>query len=118
MSFESDLYAVLNAVAPGGVYPDFAPVDTPRPYVTWQQIGGPSLNPLGGEASGLRSVEIQVNVWSDTRVQARTLIRAIEAAMRAATAFDADPMSEPVDDFDADIPVYGSLQSFMCRFRE
>jgi hypothetical protein len=51
-------------------------------------------------------------------MQARTLIRAIEAAMRAASAFDARPMSEPVDDFDADIPVYGSLQSFMCRFKE
>lgn len=118
MSFESDLYAVLDAVAPGSVYPDFAPVDTPRPYVTWQKIGGPSLNPLGGETSGRRSVEVQVNVWADSRLQATTLIRSIEAAMRATTAFFAEPMSEPVDDFDADIPVYGSLQSFMCRFQE
>lgn len=118
MSFELDLYAVLNAVAPDAVYPDFAPVDTPRPYVTWQKIGGPMLNPVGGEASGLRSLEVQCNVWADTRMQATAQIRAIEAGMRAATAFDARPMSEPVDDFDADIPVYGSLQSFICRFRE
>lgn len=118
MSFESDLYLVLDAVSPGAFYPDYAPVDTPRPYGTFQQIGGPVINPIGGEASGLRSVEVQINVWSDTRAQARTLIRAVEAAMRAATAFDADPMAEPVDDFDADIPVYGSLQSFMCRYRE
>jgi hypothetical protein len=118
MSFESDLYAVLNAVAPNGVFPDFAPVETPRPYVTWQQIGGPMLNPLGGEASGLRSVEMQINTWADTRLQAMTLIRAIESAMRAAAAFNAVPLSEPVNDFDAEIPVYGSLQSFICRFKE
>lgn len=118
MSFEEDLYAVLDAVLPGGVFPDFADVGTPRPYVTWQQIGGPVLNPVSGDATGLRSVECQINVWADTRLQARTLIRSIEAAMRAAPAFDARPMAEPVDDFDADIPVYGSLQSFICRFHE
>lgn len=118
MSFDADLYAVLNAVAPNAVYPDFAAVGTPRPYVTWQQIGGPVINPVGGEASGLRSAEMQINVWANTRLQAKSLIRAIEAALRAATAFDAEPMAEPVDDFDSEIPVYGSLQSFMCRYRE
>lgn len=118
MSFESDLYAVLNAVVSGSVYPDFAPVDTLRPYLTWQKIGGPVINPIGGESSGRRSVEVQVNLWTDTRIQATTLIRAVEAAMRAATSFDARPLSEPVDDFDADFPVYGSLQSYICRFIE
>lgn len=118
MSFESDLYAVLNAVAPNAVYPDFAAVGTPRPYCTYQMIGGPVINPLGGEASGLRSVEYQINTWADTRMQAKSLIRAIETALRAATTFDAQPMAEPVDDFDAEIPVYGSLQSFLCHYRE
>jgi hypothetical protein len=118
VTFEADLYAVLDAVSPGAFYPDFAPVDTPRPYGTYQAIGGPVLNQLDGQATGLRTQEWQINVWADTREQARTLIRAVEAAMRAATAFQAQPMSEPVDDFDADIPVYGSLQSFNCRFHE
>jgi hypothetical protein len=118
VSFETDLHAVLDSVIADGFFPDFAPVGTPRPYGTWQQIGGPVLNPVSGDATGLRSVELQVNVWADTRLQARALIRAVEAAMRAAAAFDARPMDEPVDDFDAEIPVYGSLQSFMCRFKE
>lgn len=118
MSFETDLFGVLDAVAPGAVFPDFADVGTDRPYITFQAIGGPVLNTLGGEATGLRTQEWQVNVWADTRLQARSLIRAVEAAMRATSAFFAEPVSEPVDDFDADIPVYGSLQSFRCRFRE
>jgi hypothetical protein len=118
VSFETDLYAVLNAVAPDAVFPDFAPVDTPRPYITYQGIGGPILNQVNGAGTGLRSPELQINVWADTRLEARNTIRAVEAAMRAAPAFDAEPMGEPVDDFDADIPVYGSLQSFRCRFRE
>lgn len=118
MTFETDLYAVLDGVMPGAVSPDFAPVETPRPYATFQAIGGPVLNQLDGQATGFRSQEWQVNLWADTRLQARTLIREIETAMRAATAFQAQPMSEPVDDFDADLPRYSSLQSFMCRFRE
>lgn len=118
MSFDTDLYAVLDGVMPDAVSPDFAPVDTPRPYATYQAIGGPVLNQLSGDATGLRTQEWQVNVWADTRAQARSLIRAVEAAMRATPAFHAEPLSEPVDDFDADIPVYGSLQSFRCQFRE
>lgn len=118
MSFETDLYAVLDAVLPGKVFPDFASVDTQRPYCTFQAIGGPVLNPVDGTSTGLRSQEWQVNCWANTRLEARNTIRSIEAALRAAAAFDARPMAEPLDDFDADIPVYGSLQSFMCRFHE
>lgn len=114
MTFEADLFSCLNAVA-DRVFPDFAPVAAPRPYVTYQQIGGDVINPIGNEKPGVRLPEMQVNVWADTRKQAAQLARAIEDALRAATAFHARPIGEPVYDFDADVPVYGARQDFSCR---
>ena len=117
MTFEADLFTVLKAAAPAAgtrVFPDFAPVRTARPYITWQQVGGDVINLLNNAAPGRRHAEIQVNVWADTRAQALALSRAIEDAMRASTSFIAKPMAAAVADFDADVPVYGCIQSFGC----
>lgn len=113
MTFETDLFARLAAVTPR-VFPDFAPVDTKRPYVTYQQIGGQVVNLLANQAPGMRQSEVQINVWSDTRKQAMALARAIEAAMCTATAFTARASADVIADFDADIPVYGARQDFRC----
>jgi hypothetical protein len=123
MTFESDLFTVLksasatllNGDGTARVFPDFAPVTTARPYVTYQGIGGPILQQLSNAAPGVRLPEIQVTVWADTRAQSLLIARAIEAAMRAATTFFAAPVGEPVADFDADVPVYGCRQDFRCR---
>lgn len=115
MTFEADLYTLLKAVTPR-VFPDFAPVDTLRPYVTFQAIGGDVINPLSGAAPGKRNAEMQINVWSDKRSDALSVSRAIEDSMRAATAFLARPLSAAVSDYDADVPVYGSRQDFSCWF--
>lgn len=113
MTFEADLFALLKAVTPR-VFPDFAPVSTQRPYVTYQQIGGRVINPLANVSPGRRNSELQINVWSNSRSEALALSRAIEDAMRAATAFQARPISAAVSDYDADIPVYGCRQDFSC----
>jgi hypothetical protein len=117
MTFEADLYVLLQVAAPDlgtRVYPDFAAVDTPRPYCTFQQIGGEVINPIGNVAPGKRNAYMQVNVWADTRLQALEISRAIEDAMRAATSFQARPMASVACDFDADIPVYAARQDFTC----
>ncbi|GAB3763476.1 hypothetical protein GCM10028796_17030 [Ramlibacter monticola] len=117
MTFEADLVTLLKAAAPAlgtRVFPDFAPVSATRPYVTFQQVGGDVLNPIANGAPGKRNSEIQINVWSNTRSEALQISRAIEDAMRAATAFQARPIAAAVSDYDADIPVYGCLQSFGC----
>ena len=117
MTFEADLFTLLKgaSVALGTrVFPDFAPVNTTRPYVTYQAIGGRVLNPLSNDSPGRRNAEIQVNVWSNTRAEALSISRAIEDAMRAATQFEARPIGAAVSDYDAEIPVYGSRQDFSC----
>lgn len=118
MSFEGDLFALLKAAAPAlgsRVYPDFAPTSTPRPYCTWQQIGGDVINPIANDPPGVRLPEIQINVWANTKLEAASIARAIEDAMRAATAFSARPVGDFVGDFDADMAVYGTRQDFRCR---
>jgi len=115
MTFEANLKTVLAVVTPR-VFPDFAPVSTTRPYVTYQQVGGEVLNLLQNVPSGVKYAEMQINVWSDTRAEAVQIANAIEDAMRAATTFFAKPTSAFIADYDADVPVYGTHQDFSCRW--
>lgn len=111
MTVEADLRTALLAVCPR-VFPDFAPVSTARPYITYQQIGGDAINYIGQELPSLKHGMFQVNVWADTRAAASSTALLVEAALKAATAFQAQPASAPFSDFDSDIPVYGSRQDF------
>lgn len=111
MSIETQLYGTLAALCPR-TFPDFAPVGTQRPYITWQVIGGLSLRYVDNAAADKRNSIVQVNVWADTRLQAAALARQIEDALCAASLFTATPQGEPISDFDADVPVYGTQQDF------
>lgn len=114
MSIEAQLVPALSVVCPR-VFPDFAPANTQRPYVTYQLIGGKSLRFIDNTAGDKRESRVQVNVWSSTRLESLSLIRSIEDALCASTVFTARPESEPSTDFDADIPVYGAIQDFVIH---
>jgi hypothetical protein len=119
MTFEADLDATLMGADPAigtRVFPDFAPVGTQRPYVTYQEIGGGVVNLVDNTIPNVRKPDIQVNVWADTRKEAKRIALAIEAAMHAATAFIATRYGEPVADFDAQIKRYGTRQDFCCKY--
>jgi hypothetical protein len=111
VALESKLTALLKGVCPRA-YPDFAPNGTARPYVTYQQIGGDVINPLARDVPNAENAEMQITVWSDTRGEAKALIKQIEAALIVATDFTAKPRSAAASDFDADIPLYSSRQDF------
>lgn len=114
MSIETQLYTALSALCPR-VFPDFAPVTTARPYVTYQFIGGKSIRFLDNTTGNKRNSRVQINVWAGTRLEAMTLSRSIEDALCASTVFTAQPEAEPIGDFDADIPVYGAIQDFLIH---
>ncbi|RYF75066.1 MAG: DUF3168 domain-containing protein [Comamonadaceae bacterium] len=111
MSIDTDLATVLKTVC-ARTFTDFASVNTQRPYVTFQLIGGASWRFVEGAAADKRNTFVQINVWADKRLEANALARQIEEAMCAATLFTATPDSELVGDFDADVPVYGTRQDF------
>lgn len=111
MTIESSIKTVL-ATACTRVFPDFAPVNTTRPYITYRQVGGEVINPLAKEVPVKQHGIFQVNVWANSRASAALTMLAIESAMTLATTFTAKPVSAPVSDFDAEVPVFGSEQEF------
>lgn len=109
---EAELFTVLKTVAPR-VYPDVAPEPMPvRPFVTYQQVGGETLEYLENTPPNLRNARIQVNVWAVSRIAASALALQVEDAMRAAAAFQARPLGAMVADYDPDTKVYGARQDF------
>lgn len=111
MSMETDLHALLLAHCPR-VFPDVAPSNTARPFVTWQGLGGESLGYLDNTAADKRMTLMQVNCWAATRMQSLQIIRDIETALRASPAFTATPQGEAASIFESDTQLYGSVQRF------
>lgn len=111
MTLEEQLTALLRTVCPR-VYCDFAPTDTARPYLTFQQIGGESPTFIDNTVPSKENAEVQVNVWSDSRLEAKATIKQIETALIEATAVQARPVSASRSDFDADMKRYGATQDF------
>lgn len=111
MTLEADLYTELYALCPR-VFPDNAPLDTTRPYITWQQIGGEALAYFERSTPTARNARIQINVYADTRVAANTLALAIEDALTVSTRFQAKPESALLATRELDFDAYGTMQDF------
>lgn len=111
MSLESDLYTVLSAQCPR-VFPDAAPATTATPYVTWQQIGGDVVSYTEGTLADRRNARVQINVWDKSRLSATALMLQIEAAICAASQFQARPDSAHVAAMDDDTDLRGCMQDF------
>ena len=116
MSVESDIFAVLGALASNRVYPDVAPTGVVKPYFTYQQVGGPAINFLNG-IPDKRSGRFQVNVWATTRAQAMTLIRQAEDALRLSAALNASTQGGAVALYEDDTKLYGARQDFGITFQ-
>ena len=109
MSLETDVVDVLEAQCPR-VAPGEAELNTPRPFVTWDHIGGDPLRYLDGTAAAQRLVRLQVSVWAETKAEAVTLQLAIENALCAAAAFTCTPIGALQGGFEHDAGLYRSFQ--------
>jgi len=112
MTIEEDLGALLGGLVATRVYPDVAPFDTPRPYLTYQKIGGSPINYTTDELPTTQHSLVQINVWADSRVAASTLARQVENTLRQATSLTARPEGEPISQHEPDLGRYGTLQDF------
>lgn len=111
MSMETSLIALLKAICPT-VWEIVAPSGVVAPYVVWQGFGGQSLRNLDKTASDKRNTLMQISVWSSTRTEAKTMIRAIEDAMCASTALSVSVEGEPLYDYEDDTKLFGAIQRF------
>ena len=112
MTIEADIFTAIKALAGDRCFPDFAPLSTVRPYITYVQIGGEALSYIDNTIPDGKHGRFQVNVWGDTRASVSALMLQVEAAMIQATAFSARPLSAPSSDYDHDSLVYGAMQDF------
>ena len=112
MTVESDIFDTLKTLVSNRVFPDVAPWNTTRPYITYQQIGGKAINYIDPTAPDLRHGMYQVNCWDDTRLAANALARQVEAAFRAATIFQSRPDSDILATHEPDLNRYGTIQDF------
>lgn len=111
MTLEVDLFTALQAVC-SRTYPDVAPVGTARPYVVWQQIGGPAPVFLEGALPNKVGAYVQITVWDDERKDANALMRAIEAALVANTSMQARPLGGLIAAVDDGNVLRGCHQDF------
>ena len=112
MTVEADINTALKGFVSNRCFPDFAPVATVRPYITYVQIGGEALSFLDNTVPSGKFGRFQINVWATTRASASALMLQVEAAMLQASAFQARPVSAPSSEYDHDTMVYGAMQDF------
>lgn len=112
MTIEADIYTTIKGLVSNRCFPDFAPLSTARPYITYVQIGGEAISYLDNTVPDGKIGRFQINVWGDTRASVSALMLQVEAAMIQATAFSARPVSAPSSDYDHDNLVYGAMQDF------
>ena len=112
MSVEAKLFAVLSPLFGGRVFPDDAPLDTQKPFATYQQIGGDVVGFLDQTVPSKQNGAFQINVWADSRASAAAITLQVESAMILATQFQASPIGGPIATREQDLKLYGAIQDF------
>lgn len=112
MSMETLLFARLKSLVDNRCYPDIAPDLTIRPYITYQQVGGFTVNFIDPAVPSKKNGRFQINVWADTRAQASVLAGQIEDALRDVAALQTTVLSAPVATYEPDTALRGTRQDF------
>lgn len=113
-SAEAIVYGATKALVDGRCYPDVAPQNTPRPYLTYQAVGGQSPNYLNNTVA-LQNARVQVNVWADSRSAAISTMQAAIAAL-SGDPIRATTIGAPVSTYEPDTKLYGSREDFSIWF--
>jgi len=112
VTVETVIVQTLQALTAGRVYPDVAPENAARPYITYQQFGGEALNFVDAARPSKRNAHFQVSVWADTRLAASTVAAQVEDALRAAPALETTVLGSLMALNDEVTKLRGTAQSF------
>lgn len=112
MTVEADIYTTLKGLVANRCFPDFAPIGTARPFITFEQVGGQALAYIDGALPDKKHGRFEIGVYADTRYAAAALALQVEAAMAAATVFQASAITAPVSDYAPEPKIYASTQTF------
>lgn len=102
MSVETALYAALKDLAP--TWPTIAPLDAPRPRLTYQRIAGVDSASYDADGGGATQIRIQVDAWADDYPTARHLSDMARAACYA--RLTVGQITDNPSDFEADTKLH------------
>ncbi len=112
MTVESAIFDTLKTLVSNRCFPDFAPLGTTRPFITFEQTGGETYALLDGSLPNKKHGRFEIGVYADTRASCASIALQVEAAMAAATAFQSTAIHAPISDFASDVRIYSSTQNF------
>ena len=112
MTVETQIYTVLKSLVGDRCFPDFAPLGTVRPFITFEQVGGEALHNLDGTLPDKKHGRFEIGVYADSRSACAAIALQVEAAMSAATAFQSVAIHAPMSDYAIDVKIYSSTQNF------
>lgn len=112
MTVEADIFDTLKGLVSNRCYPDFAPLGTVRPFITYEQAGGEAMHYIDGALPDKKHGRFEVGVYADSRTACAALALQVEAAMAAASAFQATAIHAPISDYASEVKIYSSTQNF------
>lgn len=112
MTVETTLFLAVNTLFSNRIYQDVAPLGVARPYMTYQQVGGQSINFVDQAIPDKSNARFQINIWATTRPAAALLAKQVEQALRSATALQTTVLGQPVATHEPDTLLYGARQDF------
>lgn len=116
MSVEATIFNALKHLVANRVYPDIAPESVRRPYITYSQVGGKSVNFMSADLPDKRNSRFQFNVWADSRLDATKVAKQIDETLRQVKALQTTVLSEPVATVEPETRLYGTRQDFSFWF--
>ena len=113
MTVESDIYNALKGLVSNRCYPDFAPIGTVRPFITYEQTGGEVVSYIEGiTLPNTKNGRFEIGVFADSRASCASIALQVETAMAASTAFQAEALHAPISDYASEVQIYSSIQNF------
>ncbi len=112
MSVESDIFTTLKGLVGDRCFPDFAPLGTVRPFITFEQTGGDAMHFTDGTLPDKKNGRFEIGVYADTRASCASIALQVEATMAAATVFTATAIHAPISDYASGVNIYSSTQNF------
>jgi len=112
MTVESDLYGILKGLVSNRCFPDFAPLGTVRPFITFEQVGGEALSFLDGTLPDKKHGRFEVSVYADSRAACAAVALQVEGVLAAATVFQSTAIHAPISDYADEVKIYSSTQNF------
>ena len=112
MTVEADIFDTLKGLVSNRCFPDFAPLGTVRPFITYEQAGGEALSFIDGTLPDKKHGRFEIGVYADSRASCAAIALQVEAAMAAATAFQCTAINAPISDYASEVKIYSSTQNF------